>query len=91
MNAENRPEIIATTKRSWILMDSSKPEFESFMEIPAGTHRLKMIDSPYGEDGKWFVLEGTKIGKPMESWLVFQDRTDEFEVRIEGSVPPPAK
>ena len=91
MNAENRPEIIATTKRSWILMDSSKPEFESFMEIPAGTHRLKMIDSPYGEDGKWFVLEGTKIGKPMKSWLVFQDRTDEFQVRIEGSVPPPAK
>ena len=91
MNAENRPEIIAITKMAWRLMDSSKPEFESFVEIPAGHHRLEMIDSPYGDDDKWFILEGTKIGKPMQSWLVFQDRRDEFEVRIIGSTPPPAK
>ncbi len=91
MTVENKPEVIAKTKISWRLLDPSGPEFESFIELPAGSHRLEMKPSLYGREEMWFVLEGTQIGKPMESWLVFQHRTDEFEVRIEGSMPPPAK
>lgn len=92
MNIENRPEIIATTKMPWKLMDpSGGPEFFSFVELPAGSHRLEMRPSPYGRDEMWFVLERTQIGKPMESWLCFQDRTDEFQVKIEGSTPPPSR
>lgn len=91
MNVESKPEIIATTKRPWRLMDPKGPEFESFIELPPGSHRLEIKQSPYGRDEQWFVLEGTSIGKPMESWMSFQDRTDEFQVRIEGSMPPPSR
>ena len=91
MNAENRPEIIATTKKPWRLLDPSGPEFESFHELPVGSHRLEMKPSPYGGNEMWLVLEGTSIGKPVESWMGFEDRTDEFQVRIEGSVPPPTR
>ena len=91
MNAENRPEIIATTKKPWRLLDSKGPEFESFHELPVGSHRLEMKPSPYGGNKMWLVLEGTSIGKPVESWMGFEDRTDEFQVRIEGSVPPPTR
>ena len=91
MTAENKPEIIATTKRSWRLLDPSGPEFESFIDLPAGSHRLEMKPSPYGRDEMWLVLEGTSIGKPVEGWMGFEDRTDEFQVRIEGSVPPPSR
>jgi len=91
MNAENRPEIIATTKRPWRLLDPKGPEFESFHELPVGLHRLELKPSPYGRNEMWLVLEGTQIGKPMESWMGFQDRSDEFEVRIEGNVPPPTR
>lgn len=88
MTAENKPEIIATTKRTWRLLDPKGPEFESFHELPAGSHRLEMRRSPYGVDETWFVLEGTQIGKPMENWMSFQDRADDFQVRIERSMPP---
>lgn len=91
MNAENKPEIIATTKRPWRLLDPKGPEFESFHELPVGSHRLELKPSPYGRNEMWLVLEGTQIGKPIESWLAFQDRIDDFKVKIEGSVPSPTR
>lgn len=91
MAVENGPEIIAITRRDWRLMDPSGPEFESFIELPPGTHRLELKPSPYGGNEMWLVLKGTQIGKPIKSWLAFQDCTDDFQVKIEGSVPPPTR
>lgn len=68
MNAESRPEIIAITKKSWRLMDpNGGAEFESFIDLPSGSHQLEIKPSPYGRDEMWLVLKGTSIGKPVES------------------------
>lgn len=91
MPVESKPEIVVTTKRTWLLMDSSKPEFESFIELNAGTHRLEMQPCPYGDEDMWLMLEGTQLGKPLHSWLGFQYRADDFQVIVEGFNPPISK
>jgi len=47
--------------------------------IPRGSHEVEQISNPFGAEGDWLVLKGTKIGGCVEYWRSLQNAKDPLE------------
>ena len=56
-----------TVKRDWQVIDAEGGKANT-TTIPTGTHEIERIHNPFGYEGFWLVLKGTKIGKSEDSW-----------------------
>jgi len=58
----------ATLKRTWEMLDGSKPPAEAKVEVEPGTYELERIPNPHGHDAPWLVLKGTTTGMAEGAW-----------------------
>ena len=87
MSRNNTPKcylMTMTLKKEWQVADASQPSYVP-ANIPAGTHEVERVPNPYGNEGDWLVLKGTKIGAKEEFWRKHSAFAwDEHQVTIEG-------
>jgi hypothetical protein len=71
------------TKRNWEIVDHSKPEAQSRVDLVAGEYELERIPHPYGDRGHWLILRGTTFGASENWWRDWSGCEDDFQIVVE--------
>ncbi len=82
-----------TVRREWELVDAGPDgdKRKSRRTLQPGTHDMERIKNPFGHDGCWLVLKGTRLGASEGSWRQWAGYDQEWLITFDDDVPYPGE